>query len=284
MVEPTQTDPITSGRVGSQVERVFCAPLLKADGAVSSASRPIGPGKTHRLSGLDQGMGLHTLHTIFYYRVNPFPNLDLTTLLVSLSELLTPQLVSGGHGSVGTSGGWGVGGQVQRTVDEWLRSARGSEERDLTAWEDMPDDPSIYGPHFAFRLKEADESAYPFRVFWQCIAFLTNCLSDSEALAVAGLKDEELWLTIDCTQWTFQEGKMGIIVLGRQLMYEDMFKKDERPVHVSCHVGNLEGEGLITVMPSPEGGLGQTMMVMLPEEEIDKLCEDGAISWTWSQS
>lgn len=62
------------------------------------------------------------------------------------------------------------------------------------------------------------------------------------------------------------------------LMYSANFKKDEKPVHVSCHVRNVEGEGLILVMPSPEGGLSRTVVVTLPEEEIDRLCVDQIIA------
>lgn len=33
------------------------------------------------------------------------------------------------------------------------------------------------------------------------------------------------------------------------LMYSAIFGNDERPVHVSCLVGNVNGEGLIVVLP-----------------------------------
>lgn len=61
------------------------------------------------------------------------------------------------------------------------------------------------------------------------------------------------------------------------LMYAAVFDKDNRPVHVSYHIGNLEGEGLIMVMPSPEGGLARMVSVTLPEEELEQLCGDEAI-------
>ena len=61
------------------------------------------------------------------------------------------------------------------------------------------------------------------------------------------------------------------------LMYAATFDKDAKPVHVSCHVGNVEGEGLIVVMPSMEEGLARTVMVTLPERELTELCEDQAI-------
>ncbi|KAK2996938.1 hypothetical protein RJ639_026560 [Escallonia herrerae] len=60
-------------------------------------------------------------------------------------------------------------------------------------------------------------------------------------------------------------------------MYEAAFEKGEKPVHVTYRVGNVEGEGLITVMPSPEAGLARTVTVTLPEEQLAELCEDQAI-------
>lgn len=59
--------------------------------------------------------------------------------------------------------------------------------------------------------------------------------------------------------------------------YGAVFDKDNSPVHVSYHVGNLEGEGLIMVMPSPEGGLARTVTVTLPVEELEQLCGYEAI-------
>lgn len=64
---------------------------------------------------------------------------------------------------------------------------------------------------------------------------------------------------------------------AESLLYGAMFSESEKPAHVSCHVGNMDGEGLIMVMPSPEGGLARTVMVMLPEDELAKLSNDHAI-------
>ncbi|CAA0830047.1 HXXXD-type acyl-transferase family protein [Striga hermonthica] len=58
-------------------------------------------------------------------------------------------------------------------------------------------------------------------------------------------------------------------------MYDVEFDKGEGPVHVSCRVGNLDGKGLIVVMPSPGGG--RTVTAVLPEEQIAVLCQDGPI-------
>lgn len=64
---------------------------------------------------------------------------------------------------------------------------------------------------------------------------------------------------------------------SQPLMYMTGFEKGQKPVHVSYQVGNSEGEGLILVMPSPEGGLATRVAVMLPEEEMEGLMEDKAI-------
>lgn len=61
------------------------------------------------------------------------------------------------------------------------------------------------------------------------------------------------------------------------LMYATKFVRDSKPVHVSYSVGNVEGEGLIVVMPSNEGGVSRNVMVMLPESEMAELCVEQAI-------
>ncbi|KAL2230929.1 UNVERIFIED_CONTAM: Protein ECERIFERUM 2 [Sesamum indicum] len=70
---------------------------------------------------------------------------------------------------------------------------------------------------------------------------------------------------------------MAVAENGTALMYAASFKKGERPIHVSYHVGKVEGQGLIMVMPSAEGGLARTVTVMLPEEEITNICKDQTI-------
>lgn len=61
------------------------------------------------------------------------------------------------------------------------------------------------------------------------------------------------------------------------LVYEAKFRNNEKPVHVSYHVGNAEGKGLIVVAPSLEGGKARTVTITLHAEEIAKLCEDPVI-------
>ncbi|PWA50302.1 HXXXD-type acyl-transferase family protein [Artemisia annua] len=61
------------------------------------------------------------------------------------------------------------------------------------------------------------------------------------------------------------------------LVYDAKFRNNEKPVHVSYRVGKVEGEGLIIIAPSAEGGVARTVTVTLPAEEMAKLCEDPVI-------
>lgn len=101
---------------------------------------------------------------------------------------------------------------------------------------------------------------------------------------LGGLSEEEIWstnegnycmygteLTCVCMEHLVFEEE------NESLLYAAMFGNNEKPVHVSCRVGNVDGEGLITVMPSSVGGLSRTVMVMLPEEELAELSKDEAI-------
>ncbi|KAK3011789.1 hypothetical protein RJ639_011777 [Escallonia herrerae] len=113
------------------------------------SSKPLG-GKPHELSALDHAMALHTVHVIFYYRANPFER-GLFDSDFSLSDLLCMYPPVMGRLARGDGGNWVVKcndagvrtlrASVGTTLDEWLRSADASEERDLTVWEDMPGDP-----------------------------------------------------------------------------------------------------------------------------------------------
>ncbi|OVA03466.1 Transferase [Macleaya cordata] len=126
---------------------------------------PVQPGKTYPLSVLDHAMGLHTLHIVFYYRYQRDHDhnragsaSDLGRLRESLADVLsyyppvTGRLMKGDD-----DGNWVVKcndagvrvlkAKVNTTLDEWLRSADGSDERDLTVWDDMPEeDLHIWSP------------------------------------------------------------------------------------------------------------------------------------------
>lgn len=125
------------------------------------SSKPIEAGKIHKLSKLDQEMGLRKVQVIFYYESNPFihgPMSDqLDNLRVSLSHLLNDYpVVTGRLTRDPEDGGWQikcndagvrmVRAKVGTTLDEWLRSADAEEEQDLMEWEDMPQDPSFWSP------------------------------------------------------------------------------------------------------------------------------------------
>lgn len=120
------------------------------------SSRPTGPGHTHPFTALDHAMGLHSLHIIYYYRDNVFRHFDLDPSRVSLSEVLslyppvTGRLVRDGNGNwqvkCNDAGVRVIRARVGTTLDEWLTSADGLEEKDLAVWDDMPDDPNTWSP------------------------------------------------------------------------------------------------------------------------------------------
>ncbi|KAG8363776.1 hypothetical protein BUALT_Bualt19G0057500 [Buddleja alternifolia] len=407
------------------------------------SSNPIQPGKVHKLSLLDQSMGLHTLHIVFYYNSNPFNDgpmpSDIDNLRASLSHLLDKYPIATGRLTRGgPEGHWQVKcndagvrmleASVSATLDEWLRSADVLEERGLTAWEDMPHDPSFWSP---FRIQinnfkcgglaiglscthmHADitsatllmkswtqvhcnlplthspifhlpqpptpslknstpsfspskmgtatmkfshsvihkrlslvqnhcPNATPFDVLvallwsrialWQepepdknhnrslsiCVdsrnhgrppipySYFGNALHfsvlsmDGDKLIrgglgqvceyvhqhIEGLKRDDFCLEVEGEgpfrvygpRLTFINTEhMVDVENGEGVMYDAVFDKGEKPVHVSYHVGNVVGEGLIMVLPSSEGGLGRTVTVTLPEEQIANLCKDQAI-------
>ncbi|KAL1558836.1 protein ECERIFERUM 26-like [Salvia divinorum] len=142
------------------MEEAKCS-RVKVESILSVVSgKPTEPGKIHKLSMLDRAMGSHTIHIVFYYASNPFldgpmPS-DLGNLRITLSELLDEYPYVTGRLTREPDGDWlikfndaGVRmlqATVDATFDEWLGSAHGVEERDLTAWEEMPNDPSFWSP------------------------------------------------------------------------------------------------------------------------------------------
>ncbi|XP_031264131.1 hydroxycinnamoyltransferase 1-like [Pistacia vera] len=419
----------------------------------SVSSRPFGAVKTYPLTQLGHAMGRHTIHLIFYYEKSPLGSFDVDPMRESLSEVLSLYPLATGRLTRDGAGNWEVkcndaGVRVLRarvgvTLDEWLRSANGYEERDLTVWEDMPESPITWSPFrvqindfeggglaigvscthmhadstsLALLLKAWSEAnrrqpiAYPpsfhpptpqppstnietkstnylaaksqahtppvkmatatFKfsdsTIKQCISRIhdkcphanpfdllaalfstrilhlkgpkndrTHSLSvcvdfrrllqeplpygyfgnalyfsllsinaeeiecgDLGRMAelvhchVSGLKEEEFWSALHWLESQKEGGKYAppftmygpeltcvsmehMIVGDQSVMYSAIFDS-ARPVHVSCHVGNVEGEGLILVMPSAEGR-ARTVTVTLPEEEIAKLSKDQAI-------
>ncbi|XP_030520765.1 hydroxycinnamoyltransferase 1-like [Rhodamnia argentea] len=127
------------------------------------SSKPVGAGQAYKLSVRDHAMGGHSVHLIFYYRDIPFGTFDLDPLRVSLSETLSLYPPATGRLARDGNGNWEVKwsdagirvlqAKVGASLDEWLRSADGIEERDLTVWEDMPQDPHIWSP-FRIQISE----------------------------------------------------------------------------------------------------------------------------------
>ncbi|XP_021773163.1 protein ECERIFERUM 26-like [Chenopodium quinoa] len=119
---------------------------------------------------------------------------------------------------------------------------------------------------------------------------------------VTGFKDEEFWSAVDwlksrkddqgkflppfqmygpeltCVNMESMIAPINVREKESQpLMYGMEFVKDQKPAHVSYHLENVQGEGLIMVMPSPDEGLARRVTVTLPEEELEKLLQDKVI-------
>ncbi|KAK9140026.1 hypothetical protein Scep_009707 [Stephania cephalantha] len=105
---------------------------------------------------------------------------------------------------------------------------------------------------------------------------------------LSNLDEEEFWSAIEWLESKKSaEGQLPppFTMYGPELTFANLehvqayaaMLGNSKPVHVSYHVGGVNGEGLVLVLPSPEDGLGRTVMVTLPEGEATKLCEDQAI-------
>ncbi|KAL0692398.1 hypothetical protein Bca4012_059578 [Brassica carinata] len=124
------------------------------------SSKPSRSGQVHTFTALDNAMSPHTVHVIFYYPRSPFKSFDLDSVRIPLSELLSMYPPAIGRVRKNQDGILEVKcndaglrilkAKVSVGIGEWLRSADGHEESDLTAWEDMPEDPSTWSP---FRLQ-----------------------------------------------------------------------------------------------------------------------------------
>ncbi|CAN8265423.1 unnamed protein product [Cochlearia groenlandica] len=402
------------------------------------SSKPAGSVRVHRFTSLDNVMSQHTVHVIFYYASSPFESFDIDSVRVALSDLLCMYPPAIGRVNKNPEGILEVKcndaglrvlkAKVSGSVDQWLRSADGDEESNLTVWEDMPQDSSTWSP---FRLqinefegggvaiglscphRQADPTtltvllkswteiqrrlciahppsftgldrnvtdtdavkldvetitkpisrpimrktatatfrfsadAYtrcvkeyslgthtPFDVFaallWTRVAlvkqrcdrvcicvdyrrilpnplpygFFGNALNFS-SLEITDVADKEIGhvsrlikehvASINAEKIRSDINRVGscqdqmyggdftivsmehMIVEGEPLMYEAVFENGVKPVHVSYRIGNHGGEGMITVMPSPEKGFGRSVAVTLPEEEMFKLLSDQEI-------
>ncbi|KAL2345784.1 hypothetical protein Fmac_007069 [Flemingia macrophylla] len=385
------------------------------------SSKPVSSGMVHALSPLDRAMGSHTLHVIFYYENEDkwFESFDLDPLRESLCEVLTLSPTLTGRLGRGPDGGWEVKcndagvrvikATVDATLNEWLRSASASEEKLLTAWDDMPHDPTTWPPfriqinsfegggvaigvscshmlgdltflasffkswsqvyrhvpithptllanpslpfpsdsdapsptketnmatatfkfsasaikHRLASLADTCPDATPFDLlaglFWTRIktklitlcsdlrsdhslpfGYLGNALRFSTLSLDAGEGGEvELGDAVSAVHRHLESEGENSGVYGAQLtcvcmeqlmlvdddesssssslLYAASFSDKEKPVHVSCRVENVEGGGLILVMPSREGGFSRTVTLRLPEDQLSTLIKDQSI-------
>lgn len=127
----------------------------------STPNEPVG--RMCALTPIDHIMSAHTVHIIYYYRTSPWLSkqgrfaMDLDNFRVSLSEMLSKYPRMTGRLVRDENGKWEVKyndagvrmfkANVGTSVDEWLRFADESDERNLTVWEDMPnEDPTSWSP------------------------------------------------------------------------------------------------------------------------------------------
>lgn len=104
---------------------------------------------------------------------------------------------------------------------------------------------------------------------------------------VANLREEEFWSAWEWFKSRKSASGSPVQMYGPELTCVNMehLPVDKmvlcnglRPVHVSCNISNIGGEGLIVITPSSEEGqFARTVMVALPKGEVDKLCEDQEI-------
>ncbi|CAN6462909.1 unnamed protein product [Victoria cruziana] len=66
--------------------------------------------------------------------------------------------------------------------------------------------------------------------------------------------------------------------LEGMMAYGAAFEEGKRPAHVSCRLIPPDGEGVVLVMPSPEEGLGRTVIATLPEQVARRVRDDPEIA------
>lgn len=103
---------------------------------------------------------------------------------------------------------------------------------------------------------------------------------------VAGLKEDDFWSSVE---WLHERRKekpfqmygpeLTCMALDDAQVYDTEFDAGIAPVHVACHIGGAEGEGLVVVMKGPpgEGDEARTVIATLPTDLTAKICRDEVI-------
>ncbi|KAJ3673301.1 hypothetical protein LUZ60_006675 [Juncus effusus] len=115
---------------------------------------PVQPGKIHEFTALDRSMSQHAIHLVYYYRHGP----AMEDLKASLSEALSYYPAMTGRLVKTEMGEWFVNcndagvrtidARADVTLDEWLMSATGEEERQLAYWEEISVEPFLWSPFY----------------------------------------------------------------------------------------------------------------------------------------
>lgn len=120
------------------------------------STTPVKPRQVNKLSPLDRSMSQHSLHLVYYYQTNPSRHFDTVGLRMSLSNVLSMYPPVMGRLMRDENDEWEINcndagvrvvkANVNVTLGDWLKSGDGCKESDLTAWEDMPQDPTMWSP------------------------------------------------------------------------------------------------------------------------------------------
>lgn len=103
---------------------------------------------------------------------------------------------------------------------------------------------------------------------------------------VAGVPEEELWRALEWLHTRQQQENAPFQMYGPELtcaaldhvpMYGAEFEAGASPARVSCRVGGATGEGLVLVLPAPEGREARDVVVTLPAEATARVCRDAEV-------
>lgn len=103
---------------------------------------------------------------------------------------------------------------------------------------------------------------------------------------MTGLEEDDVWSSVE---WLHERRKeKAFQMYGPELtclawdnvpVYNTEFDAGVAPVHVTCRIGDAQGEGLVVVMAGPpgEGEHARTVVVTLPTDLTAKICHDDVI-------
>uniref|UniRef100_A0A0D9VYW1 Uncharacterized protein n=1 Tax=Leersia perrieri TaxID=77586 RepID=A0A0D9VYW1_9ORYZ len=103
---------------------------------------------------------------------------------------------------------------------------------------------------------------------------------------VAAVREEELWPAIEWLHARQAAGGEPFQMYGPELtcvaldhvpLYGGEFLAGVSPARAACRVGEAPGEGVVLVLPSPDGEAARDVAVTLPAEVTARICRDGEV-------